>query len=121
MALSTVLTLQCKVPKSIVLNHETGITAHITQTQSQYIQRATNTSYSRLDIILSTNYIHHNSISNLLLYNSPANMATMAAPAGTPKELPAPSKLVAVALGADSDSDPVPVALAMALVALAAS
>lgn len=51
------------------------------------------------------------------IYNRPANMATMAAPAGTPKLLPAPAKLVGVELA--SDSEPVPVALVMALVALA--
>jgi hypothetical protein len=68
------------------------------------------------------NYTNDKSFSsNKLPYNNPANMATMAAPAGTPKELPAPWKLLAVALGADSDSDPVPVALAAALVALAAA
>jgi hypothetical protein len=44
-------------------------------------------------------------------------MATIAAPAGTPRLLPAPAKLVAVELA--SDSAPVPVALVMALVALA--
>jgi hypothetical protein len=44
-------------------------------------------------------------------------MATIAAPAGTPRLLPAPASLLGVALA--SESVLVPVALVMALVALA--
>jgi hypothetical protein len=75
---------------------------------------------SQLNIILSKNYHPQSShFPYIPLYNSPASMATKAAPTGTPKLPASPWKLLAVALAALSAAEPVafsklPVAVAVA-------
>jgi hypothetical protein len=54
------------------------------------------------------------------LYKSPASIATIAAPAGTPKLLASPWKLLAVALAALSAAVPVELPVAVALAAVEA-
>jgi hypothetical protein len=77
---------------------------------------------SQLNIILSINYHTQSShFPYIPLYNSPASIATKAAPAGTPKLPASPWKLLAVALAALSAAEPVafsklPVAVADAAV-----